>query len=866
MEYRKLFRLRRSDARGVDAELNDEIESHLAMRIEELERDGHSPARAREIALERFGDREALRAAVQRSATRTRRTEVLDELRQDAVLTWRRARNAPGATALSLLTFALGIGLTTTMFTFVDRVILRPLPYAEPDRLVVLLGSDSMKNPISRVSYSNWYDWTQGNRTLESTALVAPGRKTVRLGDAALQVDAATVSVDFFHVMRSPFVRGRGFAAVDAPAGSVVVTESFYRTQMGGGSNLVVDNRSRQVVGVVPDGAAYPQGTEVWVVAASERHGTGRIRNNINWQAIARLKPGIAAEAAEAELTSVAKGISEAEPESDYSHAVFVHRLQDELVSDARGFLFILMSAVGCVLLIACANLAALNLARSVRRRGEISVRYALGASRLRVIRQLLTEQVMTALAGGLMGLVLAWWGVSVMSHIVATKLPRIGEVALDVRVVLFTVVLSAVAGMAAGVIPALRASDVKHNERGFVRGGRTMPGRMLVMLEVGTAVLLLTAGGLLLRSFQHVLDRDLGFDPHGVAAAQVVLTGERYLQPNGRMQVWSQVTASLRQDPDIKAVALGSGVPTEYAGVSYLEVEGIGQVPDGAGYRAVNGEYFDALGIAILRGRTFDRNDGPATPRVAIVNRSLAERYWPQDEAIGKRIRTPGMEGYGDDVPWLTIVGVVEDVRHSGYEDDRSPEVFVLYTQVPFYSRALYVTVRSARGDANAAALALTRHVHALDRTIGVVPRNLEGNLRELMTERRLTTGLLSTFGALALLLAGIGVYGLLSFAVAQRTREIGVRAAFGADRNRILRLVVGNAMTIVLAGSAAGLLAAFWLTRALEGMLIDLSARDPVTYVTALLVICVAGAGAAVLPALRAARIDPLTALRAP
>ncbi|HSJ13509.1 MAG TPA: ADOP family duplicated permease, partial [Longimicrobiales bacterium] len=820
---------------------------------------------------ERFGDPGEVLASARQRERELRRREWFDEVRRDLVLTWRRAARSPAATLLTLATLALAIGLTTIMFAFVDRVLLRPLPFASPERLVVLQGMDSSGTAVARTSYVNWADWQEQSRSLAASAVHMGRELSVVQGGRARHVRGELVTAEFFDVVRPRLASGRGFSAEDRDAGVVVVSEAYLQRELGGrlgpGSSLSLEGRARPVVGVVRRGHEYPADTEVWALTRGEPRGGGAQRNNINWIAIARLAEGATAASAARELSAIARRIQAAEPESDYSHGVAVLGLRDHLVGGARGYLRLLLGAVAYVLLIACANLAALNLARGVQRRGEVALRYALGAGRGRLVRQLVTEQLALALTGGGLGLLLAWVATDVLGAALAGRVPRAAEVSVDLRIVAFTLGLALIAGMLTGVAPAWRTSAERPRAllggRGFVRGGRGMPGALLVLAEVSMAVLLLAGAGLLLRSFQAVLARDVGFVASDRAIAQIQLSTERYRDEAARVVFWDGLQEQLQRDPAVVRAAIANWVPTGMGGTGYLNVEGRSEANAGAAYRVIGEGYFAALGIPVLRGRDLEARDGPAALRVAVISRSLAERYWPGANPVGRRIQVPGMEGY-EDVPWLTIVGVVGDVRHDGHESEVSDHVYVSWRQRPQWTQAMNVVVQ-ARGDVGAAGHALVRAAQSLDRELAVEPVPLERELGRLVAERRLVMLLLAFFGAMALALAAVGLYGILSFAVAQRTHEIGVRAALGASRSGIVRMVVLNAGRVVLAGAAAGIVAAFWLTRVLESMLVDVTHADPLTYAAAAVVLALVALGAVFLPARRAAHVDPLTALRA-
>jgi putative ABC transport system permease protein len=382
---------------------------------------------------------------------------------------------------------------------------------------------------------------------------------------------------------------------------------------------------------------------------------------------------------------------------------------------------------------------------------------------------------------------------------------------------------------------------------------------------EIAVAVLLLIGSGLLVRSFQTVLARDIGFAPAGVAAADIALTVERYATDEGRVAQWDAIVSRVAADPSIEAASVANWIPTGRGGTGYLLVDGQGEDSRGTGYDVVSEGYFSAMGIPLLRGRSFEARDVAGGDRVGIINRTMAERYWPGGEPTGRRFRVPGMEGPRESAPWIRVIGVAGDVRHDGYEDDRSRnQVYVLYRQVPLWSTEMTLIARHAAGDAGAAGAVMRREVRSLDPELAVEPQSLERRLGTLMTERRLVMSLLSGFGVLALLLAMIGVYGMLSFAVAQRTQEIGVRAALGATHGGIMRLIVGSAARVVVPGAAAGLVLAWWLTRLLRGMLVGVTNTDPITWIGAVTVLGTIALAAAYVPARRAARVDPLVALR--
>ncbi len=872
MKYRRYLRLRGRTAGERARELEEEIEAHIAMRAEELEQHGVPHGRAVAEARARFGDRGALMSSVRTRDERLRRAEIVDDLVRDARVAWRRAVASPHATLLTVLTFAVGIGLTTATLAFADHIVVRPLPYPAPERLVQLQGMDSLRNPVVQVSSANWLDWTAGSRTLAATALYLRRELSVATAGRAYHVPGQLVTPQFFDALGVSMLAGRGFAPGDADAGAIVVSESFWRRELGGshalGQGLRVDGSLHEVVGVVATRHVFPAGTDIWK-PLEPRPEAGSRRNHINWHALARLRDGVTARDAADELSTAAHAVQTADPASDYSYGVRVVPLRTAVVGDYATLLALVTGAVTFVLLLACANLAALNHARTTVRRDEVGIRLALGASRGRVIRQLMTEQLALALAGAVLGVLFASWATRLVSVRLAEQLPRAAEVVLDVRVLAIAVLLTVGSAVAAGLAPALLAS--RASPRGLLgtrsgrAGARGMSGAVLVGCEVALAIVLLTGGTLLVRSFSALLGRDLGFEPAGVAAGSVALTDPMYRDSAAaRLAFWDDLLRRVRAEPGVASAALANWVPGGDGGTAYLVVEGVGEVPDGARYRAVSEGYFETLGIPLLRGRAFDRRDGPGSARVAVINRRLAERHFPDVDPIGRRIKLPGMEGPAESAPWVTVIGVTGDIRQYGYEDDLKPEAFVSVRQVPVWTHALSVVARHRDGHALQAANAVQGAVRALDPALAVRVTLLEAQLGELLATRRITMAVLSGFALLALALAVLGVYGLMAFAVARRVPELAIRAALGASQGGIVRMVLTNAATILMSGATVGLLMAYWLAKLLQGFLIDVTSADALSYVAATLTLLLAGALAAFVPAARAGRVDPMTVLR--
>ena len=802
--------------------------------------------------------------------------EWLHTLRQDVAYAIRQRRRSPGLTTVAVLTLALAIGLTTTVFAVLDGVLLRPLPFPDSDRLVALQSVDSAGSPFSRVSSTNWSDWNSGNRTLDKSAIYQEGRLSVAWGSEAVRADGQAVSVDFFDVLRTRFVAGRGFHAADAAtrAPFAVISEGFWRQKLGSrpveGLSIQVNGFSYSVVGVVAAKHAWPEGTEVYLLERPRTFG-GAERNNINYQAIGRLKAGVSLEQAKTDLGAIARRIHESEPVALYSYGVGVKPLVEDLTGDSSGMLAMLMGSVAVVLLIACANLASANLAQAAVRSREMAVRAALGAGRTRLVRQVLVDHVMLALIGGALGVALAQILTGSAALVGAAELPRTGSITIDVRVIAFAFVVATLAGVITGLVPAIRATRVapgramESGSRGHVAGGRGLPGRVFVAAEIALALMLVIGAGLLVRSMRAVLSRPLGFQTNGVVVAEVTLGGPRYNRDSAAvLGYWDRVRKSLAEMPGSRGAGLVNWVPLVRGGNGFIEIGGKDIPGAGAGYRMVSEGYFETLGMRLLQGRAFAESDQADGPRVTVISKRMAERYWPGESPVGQQVRATSMEGFASEAPWLTIIGVVNDARPFGYETDETAEMYVLYRQLPTWRiGTMSVVVRSAGSEA-AIMSAVRERVQAIDPAIPADLEFLKSHADRVTAARRFTMSTLSVFGALSLILAAIGVFGVLSFAVAQRTREMAVRAALGADRRRLQRLVLGSGARVVAVGMVAGLAAAWYLAHFAQSFLFEVEPRDPLVFGAATLTIAVVGLLAAVIPARRAARVEPMEALR--
>jgi predicted permease len=723
---------------------------------------------------------------------------------------------------------------------------------------------------------ANWVDWREGATTLEGTAIHRTSRIGVSVAGEPFRATGAGVSGDFFRTVRPRFVAGRGFTDDEgqrgdalAVVGSNLAARRFGSPEAALGNAVVFMGMSFTVVGVVDGRYAFPEGAELWLPGRWEP-GSGAIRNNINYAAVGRLARGRTVEQARSELDAVARGIRETDPEAVYSYGVGVLPLRDVVVGDAGSYLTMLMAAVVGVLLVACANLAGLSLARARSREREVAVRLALGSSRGRLARQLLTMHATLAAVGGGLGLGAAALAIRVLSVRIDEAIPRAGDLSVDLRVAGFTLALSLAAGVAAGALPALRGAGVDpgrglRSGRAVARGGRGLPGGVLVGAEVALALTIMIAGGLLLRSFQSVLGRDLGYDPEGVVTAEVTLAGPDYADDRSRVSHWSGLLEALRAVPGVEAAAVGNWVPTGGSGTGFIELPDVPEPDFGAGYRVVSEEYFEALGMRLVEGRALGAQDAAGGERVTVVNRRLAEQAWPAESPLGRRIKAVSMEMwlYDGEAPWLTVVGVVDDVRHSGFESEPAGEMYVHFRQVPEWTTSMTAVVRAEPGAGAAVPDAIRERVSALDPSVATEIGTLDRRVFDLLAERRLILSIALVFAVTALALVSLGVYGLVAFAAAQRTREMAIRLALGTRRGGLLRTVLASAARVIAAGALIGLAAAAWLTGLLDALLVDVAPLDAPTYVGAVALLTLVGLAAALGPAVRAMRSDPMSVL---
>ncbi len=790
----------------------------------------------------------------------------------------------PGFATLAILTLALGIGACVTMFTIVNGVLLRPLPYPHPER-IVSLWEVSKTGREMRVAWPNFVDWREQRRTLDGVAAVAGGTTTVLGGREAMRADVHYVSQDFFRVLGVTPRLGRLFSdAEQRPGGTpvAIVSDEFWRDSLGGGDGadlaggskqLTVDGFVAQVIGVMPPGFAYPSHASIWVpVDLLKGKGT---RTAHNFGVIARLAEGQTIESARADMDAIGTRLKAMYGSEENAESIRVIDLRDTLVGPSRLPLQVLMGAVLLVLLIACANLANTLLASGTRRRREIAVRAALGASRGRLLRQLLTENVVLAIAGGVMGLACAAVLLPSLLSLAPVALPRLEDVRIDMRVALFASVLTLVTVALFGLLPALQTAraDLREVLADAARGSsapRTARMRaMLITAQVGVAFVLLVGAGLLIRSLGAVMSQPIGIDPDGVLTVEIALPDTTYAEDAQVIAFYDRLVDAVRKLPGVESAAASDTLPLMgYANGTFTMTGSADQYGD-AIYTVADTHYFQTMRIPLLAGRFFDASDSASSAgtgdHAAIVSKALADRYWPGRNAIGQRVRFLGMDKYA--ATWLTVVGVVGDVKARRMIAPGQPEIYVSEHQRPQRLRGDgYLVVRMTSGTPPERSIAaVTRTMRGIDPNVPGKFATYDTVVAENVADRRFTMQILTAFGALALLLTGIGIYGVLAYTVAQRTPEIGIRMALGATRAEVVRLVLTNAFRSVAIGLTLGAAGAWLLTDTIRGFLFNVQPADPLVAAGALAALLAAAAAAVAVPAWRASRVDPQVSMRA-
>ncbi|MDQ3803637.1 MAG: ABC transporter permease [Acidobacteriota bacterium] len=810
----------------------------------------------------------------------------MQTLWQDVRYAARMLLKNPGFTAVAVVALALGVGANTAIFSVVNAVLLRPLAYKDPEQLVFINHNYQKTNLKASVSVPGYLHYRDNAKSFSGVAALAGWAVNLTGEGEPERLQGMAVTPNLFAVLAAEAARGRTFTPEEGQVGAnrvAVLSHGLWERRFGSlpsivGKNVSLNGEAYTVVGVMPPsfqfGRELGQAAELWSPLAftTDQQNPNNLTNEF-LQVLARLRPGVSAEQAQAELDTIADNLRrQYMPGADATNWGLLLTPAGELViGEIRTALLVLLGAVAFVLLIACANVANLMLARAAARQKEVAIRTALGASRLRVIRQLLTESVLLALVGGGLGLLIAMWGVDLLVRLNEDKIPRAHEIGLDQNVLFFTLGVSLLTGLVFGLAPAFQTSKIelhdtlKEGGRSGRSGARRGVRDALVVLEVTFAVVLLIGAGLLIRSFFHIQQVDPGFQPAGVLSMQLSLPASKYGELPQRAAFARDMLERVRALPGVKAAGTTTILPmsgNNSSGSFQIEGRQLAQgesSPHGDRWM-VSSDYFQTMNIPLVRGRYFTEHDRAEGAQVAIIDETMARKYWPDEDPVGKRIF---FEGTQQQPRWREVVGIVGHVKHKGLEGESRVQYYVPYDQRPT-SAGLYLVVRT-EGDPSALAAPVRDAIRSVDRDMPVYRvTTMERLVADSLAQRRFAMFLFGVFAGLALVLAVVGLYGVMSYTVTQRTHEIGLRMALGAQARDILRMVVGHGMLLVAVGVGVGLFGAFALTRLMASLLYGVTATDPLVFAGIALLLAAVALLASYLPARRAMKVDPMVALR--
>jgi putative ABC transport system permease protein len=880
---RKFLRLPRRSSSRRRADLDDELRFYFDMRARELMEQGVPEPDARREAVREFGDLDyTKRYCLAEDAMSTReehRTDLVAELRQDILHSWRSLRRAPGFALVALATLALGIGANTAIFSVVNALLLRDLPFRDADRVVRLWGAHSAKpTEHGQISPADFIDFRTRQRSFSGLGAFGYGGGTYIGPNDPVPLSGLRVDANVFTVLGVRPLLGRTFAIGEDSAGvapTILLGYAAWRRVFGADSAIVgktinLSGRSRTVIGVLPPGFFFPTVSEAEIYTpldlTPQLRDANRARKFHFLGAVGRLRPNVTVAAASADLVTIARQLEREHPEANSGITVNMLGAREAVVGDTRPALLVLLGASALVLLIACANVAGMLLSRAVSRRQELAVRVALGAGRSRLVRQMMTESIVLALCGGVAGVALAVVGARALVASAGSMLPGTGNIGVDRTVLTVAFFVTVVCGLLFGLIPALSASRGIHlalKDAGRGSSGGVARHRLrtaLVTGQLALAVVLLVGAGLLVRSLTRLQSIDLGYSLDSALTFEIGLSGQRYATPDAEDAFFAQLYGRIGALPGVVAVGGFGNLPLRGGSSASLAIEGR-PVPEGklpeVGYQPISDGLFRAMQIPLKRGRMFGPEDREQSPGVAIVSEGAAQQHWPNADPIGARIRL----GPNPNDPWSTVVGIAGDVR-MGTAGDPRPTVYVSSRQDHWGGAA--IVVRTV-GDPMALLPAVRREVKALDPALPVVePRTLRDVQATGLSDHRLPMQLMAAFALLALTLAAVGVYGVMAYSVAARTREIGVRVALGAQPSNVFSMIVRQGLGSAVAGLAIGLAGATALGGVLTKLLYGVTPTDAPTFVGVAAVLLVVSLAACLVPAWRAVRVDPLDALR--
>lgn len=886
---RRLSGLTLSPAR--EAEIIEELSQHLDDVYQQAIQSGLTADHAYHAALRELDDSELLGKELRRIPLpvqyqpvllgEPRKANLLADLRQDLRYGLRTLIKNPAFTIVAVIALTLGIGANSAIFSVVNTVLLRPLPYKDPDRLMMVWEDASKQGfPHNTPAPANFIDWRNQNQVFEGMAALHRQSYNLTGSGEPERIDGRRVSANLFELLGVQPLKGRWFLPEEDQPGAnrvVILSHRLWQRRFASDENIVgktltLNGQNFTAVGVMPRQFEFPtREDQLWVPIGFTPEEAG-IRTGHYLEVLARTKPGVSRERAQAEMNTIAARLEQQYPDSNSGIGTTVISLHEEVVGNIKPALLILLGAVGFVLLVACANVANLLLARAAVRQKEIALRVALGASRRRLIRQFLTESILLSAIGGLIGLLLSFVALMVLRSFIPQEISQATEIAIDAKVLGFTVLVSIFTGVIFGLAPITQASNLNLNET-LKEGGRDSHAgsrgnrirSLLVVTEVAVSLILLIAAGLLINSFIRLRNVDPGFRTDNVLTMGIVLPQLKYPDRARRSAFYTDVVRRVEALPGVKSAAVTNWIPLVFQGDSIgITIAGQQNLPvserPNAVTRVISPQYFSAMGIHLLKGRLFDERDKENSPAVSIISEAMARRFWPGQDPIGKRF-TPGDGDSPDD--WIQVIGVVNDVRQFQLHAEPRPQMYLTHEQVGVFAPR-YLVVKTAV-DPLSMASSVRDAVWAVDRDQPVSKiSTMEEILADSIVRERFSMLLLGIFAALALILAAVGIYGVMSYSVAQRTHEIGIRLALGAQTSTVLKLALGYGLKLVIAGTLIGLVVAFGLTRLMSTLLFGVSPTDPITFAGISLILISVALLASYIPARRATKVDPIVALR--